>query len=104
MDNSFDDIARTILESVQDRWTVSEQEVWTEMFKEECLENVLLPAHIQMTAQRLHPSIVIACHRANLPYMDIIYSPHFKPAIFYVFGMREYIYYPEGEISTMHCL
>lgn len=91
--DAFEKIASMILELVDQKWTPLKQAKWREEFLNEC-NQLNLPVFIQMTRERLHSSVVIACQKAGVYYQDILTAPGFSPAVFYVENLHHIKYCP----------
>lgn len=94
--DAFESIASMIMENVRHKWTSSRKSKWIESFLTECSQ-LPLPTFIQITNERVHSSIVIASEMAGVHYRDILLSPDFSPAVFYVYDLNHFDYCQIGK-------
>lgn len=91
--DAFEKIASMVLENVAQKWTKQKQAKWKDIFMEECSQ-LHLPTFIQITHERTHSSVVIACEMAGVHHQDILTAPGFTPAVFYVQNLYHVKYCP----------
>lgn len=93
--DAFEKIANMVLEVVGEKWSPNQQEKWKLEFLLEC-STLQLPTYIQITHERVHSSIMIACQSSGTHYKDILYMPLFQPVVFYVHNLYHFKYCPIG--------